>query len=517
MTILASPDAIKRISFPIVENVDMFENWSTFISMTNSAIDGIDVVLAFKEFLFILKNGSKRPILGDSGLNDNVSRFYSQILTYFVDETKKDEKSDYLTTLYELNENYSDVMSMYESLPKADLFIIANIFAMYYLSRQLAQSYGFISDNRNNLNRFYYSNTPNYCQTPSDAYKVFLSPNDEYMQGARIYNRFYGIETVDNRNLFESRTHIIYEFFEKLIVNPDATTNNVICFDLDENGKYKKEDVISFCKLFNPNMRISHYFQNNGSNLLTSIKILVRKNIKNAKETIVEKIALKYMERIQEIKNEVISRYVLLFYRAFTNNGTITCPRYTTQCVYGADVNKSFLGLNFFGSFFYNFNINYETKVISNKCSYVFNNVSKGQSLYLYVLGYDITDWETSKIQVSFNLNETMYHIEFEGNVVTTYGIRPILKAQSTIANSYYTSPLIYSGSIEKDTSEIVISLEDVLPKDNRIVFYDCKSHNQIAVFERDKVKMSFVQPIREIKLTFSTQKATLWGLFFVL
>ena len=54
--------------------------------------------------------------------------------------------------------------------------------------------------------------------------------------------------------------------------------NHISFFDLDENGKYKKEDVISFCKLFNPNMRISHYFQNNGSNLLTSIKILVRKN-----------------------------------------------------------------------------------------------------------------------------------------------------------------------------------------------------------------------------------------------
>lgn len=519
--ILSTIDAINKMNFPVSN--ETFENtevtWSSFISGEIPVIDGQDVILAFKEFIYLLQEGSLHPIFGEFGLSDNIQRYYNKLLCNFVDYSQTDDNSHYHTQLPIIKTTYSEIELIGEKFQNSDLFIIANVFSVYYLSRQLAQSIGFISDNRNNLNRNLYSNTPIYCRSSATANKVFLYPENQYNQNERIYNRYYGLENVDNINIHDSGKHIIYEFFDKLILKSDAKTKNVICFDLEENGKYKKEDVVNFCKLFNPNMRISHYFQNNGANLLSSIKNLVRKNIKNihAKDSIIENIALKYIERIQEIKKDIFRRYVLLFYRALTNDKKITCPKSTIQCVYGGDVNKSILGLNFFGNFFYDFNINYGTKTISNECSYTFNNIKRGQSLYIYILGYDITDWDISNIQISFKINEIMYHIEFEGNVITSYGIRPILKPQSTIPNSYYTKPQTYTDSLQRGAAGQVISMESVYPQDNFIRFYSCKSNSLIAWYERDNVRMSFAQSITELKLKFCTSKSTLWGLFFVM
>lgn len=519
--ILSTIDAINKMNFPVSN--ETFENtevtWSSFISGEISVIDGQDVILAFKEFIYLLQEGSLHPIFGESGLNDNIRRYYNDMLKYFVDDTQTDDNSHHLTQLPIFKSVYSNILPVGETYTQADIFIIANVFTVYYLSRQLAQSIGFISDNRNNRYRNEYSNTPINIQSSATANKVFLYPEDPLNQNERIYNRYYGLENVDNRNIHDSGKHIIYDFFDKLILKSDAKTKNVICFDLEENGKYKKEDIVNFCKLFNPNMRISHYFQNNGANLLSSIKNLVRKNIKNihTKDSIIENIALKYIERIQEIKKDIYRRYVLLFYRALANNKKITCPQSKIQCVYGGDVYKSILGLNFFGNFFYDFNINYGNKTISNECFYTFNNVKRGQSLYIYILGYDITDWDISNIQVSFKINEIMYHIEFEGNVITSYGIRPILKPQSTNSNSYYTKPQTYTDSLQRGAAGQVISMESVYPKDNNIKFYTCRSNSLIAWYERNKVRMSFAQSVTEIKVKFCTSKSTLWGLFFVM
>ena len=66
--ILSTIDAINKMNFPVSN--ETFENtevtWSSFISGEISVIDGQDVILAFKEFIYLLQEGSLHPIFGES-------------------------------------------------------------------------------------------------------------------------------------------------------------------------------------------------------------------------------------------------------------------------------------------------------------------------------------------------------------------------------------------------------------------------------------------------------------------
>lgn len=458
------------INYPVIDNLE----WTSFASGTMGVFDNPNEVKeALQEFIYILANSKMEK----EGITVTMHDSYS----FFEQLTNNYENSD-KTKLPELTE----LIEIF-TIDEVEIFEASVFFSIYYLSRQLLQSCGFCSKGPQNTEKQQYTVDFRKC---SDGLKyVFdeLIP-DIYNLKANIGKRLRNEITVDNINLPQSSHHVLYRFLATLT---ESNVNTKKLYIPEARQDSQKLFLTEFALLFNPFVNNHSRFESKTLSVRLTEK-LKRQNAYKDSPDLIEQGVNHLLKELESIKQDILNLYISMFRRIFFKQSNKKISFYLFTIGSYASIH-SFMGINRFGSFWCDCMNIKDTPIIPM-------NLPSDQFLYIKILGYD----NSTKSNYYLTIQDTCC-IEFEGNIHTNGGLRPILRT-----SSYYTNMKSYYDDLSENfigENGIGRFYESIRSDEQIIDFYKNNTKSKFATFDRSKGCLQLYTKKRNIFFSHQTKQ----------
>ena len=435
-------------------NRKFYSDWNSFVVGGISKLDNPkEVVDALREFIYILEHTK----MGTNGLNGIMKFIYSDFFDYIGKYTNESEHQRY-NTCFPILSKPDDFI---ENFIRFDAAIY---FTIYYLSRQLLQSCGFYCTDGMESEQYKYTVTPRFSLSEYEKEKYIFDELTPKINNLRYHSirRLGGIE-VDKINVLRSPNHV-FNYFVRELTSPDSSTTKIYLYS-GMNDTQKSVYQCEFALWFNPFLSRRQRFDN--KNILERLKqTLEQQQAYKNNSCIDDVVSLKFTE-IANVKSKVFNWYLNLFCSIFRNiDENVGEIKYRIFMLGQFEPQHSFMGINRFGNFWCDsfHESNEEKKFLLNK----------NQSFYIRIMGYDNSNISNYTITIE---DLGALEMEFEGNIHTYGGIRPILRT-----SSYYTNKKEYADDLSASNLRFYEALRT---NENEIKFYTANNHTHFATFNR--------------------------------